>query len=116
MKIKLFRANSYRYDHAEINPASIKTSEGWNAVDLIVVEDDAAYEWLKAEGERLDMYTPCDYYTREEILKRKIFIHSDALNDCDFEWWDQRWWIDAEEAAEHTNDDRWFNSDIRKCL
>lgn len=115
MKIKLFRANEYRLDATEIDYKTLKTFDDWNKVDVIIVYDNEAYDWLKHEGERLEMYTPCDFYSREEIVGHGEYIHSDELKNCDYEWWNQRWWIEASEAMYHTNDDRWFYTDIRKC-
>lgn len=114
MKIKLYRANDKRLDAAEIAPETLKTLEDWNRVDVILVYDAEAYDWLKAEGERLDMYTPCDFYSRDEVL-RGGFICSEELYYGNSRYTGDNYWVEVGEAMVATDDDRWFYTDIRKC-
>lgn len=116
MKIKLYRANDWRLDAAEISPAEVKSFEDWNKVDVVIVYDDEGYDWLKKLGDKLDAYTPCDFYSREEIVKHGEYIHSDALKTAgDFDWWNQRWWIEIDDARLNADEDREFYTDITKC-
>lgn len=115
MKIRLYKACDTHFDGEAIDPNSLKTFEDWNKVDVIIVYDDEAYYWLKEQGEKLNMYTPCDYYTKEQIVRHSEYIHSDVFDIKDFSWVNDRWWLDASEATYKCDDDRYFYDNIREC-